>query len=151
VEFIRVRLLAAESELDALENFYASRLGLQQLGDVRFRIGESELEFVGSRSNAFYHFALLVPGDRFDAALALAEARVPLLPNADTGETVFDFSNWDAPACYFEDPAGNIVELIAHRDIGTSGARGPFEAGELLGSSELGLVGDPKTIAADLR
>jgi hypothetical protein len=150
VELVRVRLLAAESEIGALEYFYASRLGLQRLGAVRFRVGESELDFVASESNAFYHFALLVRGDRFEAALAWAETRVPLLPDPVTGENVFDFSNWDALACYFEDPAGNIVELIAHGDIGPSGARGPFEAGELLGISELGLVGDPRMIATDL-
>lgn len=28
--------------------------------------------------------------------------------------TLFDFNNWDALACYCLDPAGNILELIAH-------------------------------------
>jgi len=31
------------------------------------------------------------------------------------GSGVFDFENWDARAVYFLDPAGSIVELIAHR------------------------------------
>jgi hypothetical protein len=63
---------------------------------------------------------------------------------------VFEFENWSARACYFHDPAGNIVELIAHRGIGETGARGPFAGDELLGLSELGLVGDPATMAAEL-
>jgi hypothetical protein len=63
---------------------------------------------------------------------------------------VFDFSFWDAQACYFHDPAGNIVELIAHRGVGEAGAQGGFEPAELLGVSELGLVGDPPALAAGL-
>jgi hypothetical protein len=63
---------------------------------------------------------------------------------------VFDFPDWDAQACYFHDPAGNIVELIAHRDLDHNGMRGPFQASELLGISELGLVGQPTEMAPPL-
>lgn len=63
---------------------------------------------------------------------------------------LFEFENWSGRACYFHDPAGNIVELIAHQGIGETGARGPFAGDELLGFSELGLVGDTATMAADL-
>jgi len=71
--------------------------------------------------------------------------------DSDSGEVVFDFSNWDAQACYFHDPAGNIVELIAHRGIGEAGTKGPFAGRELLGVSELGLVGDTTAMARLLR
>jgi hypothetical protein len=63
---------------------------------------------------------------------------------------VFDFSFWDALACYFADPAGNIVELIAHHGIGENGKRGTFSPNELLGLSEVGLVGDVPAMARDL-
>jgi hypothetical protein len=63
---------------------------------------------------------------------------------------VFDFENWSARAFYLHDPAGNIVELIAHRGVGETGTRGSFAAAELLGFSELGLVGDTKSMAAEL-
>ena len=86
------------------------------------------LELRAAAGAPFYHFALLVPGDRFDAALAWARERVELLPDRETGEVVFDFTNWDARAVYFHDPAGNIVELIAHRGIGEGGVTGPFAA-----------------------
>ena len=56
----------------------------------------------------------------------------------------------DAQACYFLDPAGNIVELVAHRGIAESGTQGEFRADELVGLSELGLVGDPPAMAARL-
>ena len=145
MDFLRVRLQANQARLPQLGDFYEKRLGIEGL-----RIGPAELQFVPARGEPFYHFALLVPGDRFDAARAWAEARVDLLPGGDIDEVVFDFDNWDAQACYFLDPAGNIVELIAHRSIGEEGATGEFTPRELLGFSELGLVGDPQEIAREL-
>jgi hypothetical protein len=130
----------------AVDGFYADALGL---GPAPFAIGETALEFAPAGGEPFYHLALLVPGDRFAAALAWAQQRVELLPGPAGGE-VFDFGFWDAHACYFHDPAGNIVELIAHRGVGESGADGSFAASELIGLSELGLVGDPAALAAAL-
>jgi len=126
-----------------LSGFYADVLELPRAGDA-IRVGETTLRFAPPDGEPFYHFAFLVPGDRFDAALAWARGRVELLGD------VFDFDAWNAQALYFHDPAGNIVELIAHRGIGESGASGPFEPGELLGCSELGLVGDPQRMLRDL-
>ena len=98
----------------------------------------------------FYHFALLVPGNRFEAALAWARERVEVLPDPETGDAVFDFTNWNARACYFHDAAGNIVELIAHRGVEETSAEGEFHWGELVGLSELGLVGEPAAMAGGL-
>src|SRR5205807_6313178 len=83
-------------------------------------IGETALAFAPGTGEPFYHFALLVPGDRFQAAMAWITERVALLPHqgAPAEQVVFDFPAWNAQACYFHDPAGNIVELIAHRDRG---------------------------------
>jgi catechol 2,3-dioxygenase-like lactoylglutathione lyase family enzyme len=141
VRFVHVTLAAPAGA--RLDDFYGGILGLGSA------VGETTITFVPGEGEPFYHFALLVPGDRFDAALAWAAERVELLPGAD-GSVVFDFSNWDALACYFHDPAGNIVELIAHRGIGERGAAGEFAAAELLGLSELGLVGDRPELAAAL-
>ncbi len=141
MHFVHVTL--ADPAGARLDEFYGGVLGLGSA------VGETTLEFVPGGGEPFYHFALLVPGDRFDAALAWAQERVELLPGAE-GSVVFDFSNWEALACYFHDPAGNVVELIAHRGIGERGAAGEFAAGELLGLSELGLVGDRPAMAAAL-
>jgi len=143
----------ADALADETKAFYGSRLGLHATSDadgVHVRIGESVLSFRSAGGDPYYHVALLVPGDRFDAALAWAEERVRLLPERETGEVVFDFAFWDALACYFHDPAGSIVELIAHRGIGEAGSAGPFRAEELLGLSEVGIVGDPPVDAAGL-
>jgi hypothetical protein len=119
-----------------LPSFYGDVLGLPLDGDA-IRIGETLLRFGPGDGEPFYHFALLVPGDRFDPALAWARARVELL------DDVFDFDNWNAHAVYFHDPAGTIVELIAHHGLEEDGRTGEFAAHELVGFSELGIVGDP--------
>jgi hypothetical protein len=132
VRFAEVTLAAPGD----LQEFYAGSLGLPLDGDA-IVAGETRLRFRVEDGGAFYHFALLVPGDRFDAALAWASPRVELLGD------VFDFEAWDARAFYFHDPAGSIVELIAHHGLDENGRSGGFAPQELVGFSELGLVGDP--------
>ncbi|HZD86960.1 MAG TPA: hypothetical protein VE088_03030 [Gaiellaceae bacterium] len=139
MRFTNVRLAGPPE----LPDFYRDVLGLPLDGDAT-RIGETALRFTPGEGKPFYHFALLVPGDRFDAALTWAQARVELLGD------VFDFDNWDALAVYFHDPAGNIVELIAHRGLEEHGRTGAFAGEELVGFSELGLVGDPPTLLREL-
>ena len=97
--FLRVKLQAPANRLDQLDRFYAEQLELRRLGDYRFRIGESELVVGVGEGEPFYHVALLVPGDRFDAALRWACARVELLPSGDGDDVVFDFDAWNALAC----------------------------------------------------
>jgi catechol 2,3-dioxygenase-like lactoylglutathione lyase family enzyme len=126
-----------------LPAFYGDVLGLPLDGDA-IRIGETVLRFAPRDGEPFYHFALLVPGDRFDAALAWARQRVELLGD------VFDFDTWDAEAVYFHDPAGSIVELVAHHELEHDGRAGDFSAGELVGFSELGIVGDPRKLLPGL-
>ena len=126
-----------------LPSFYLDVLGLPLDGDA-IVIGETRLRFHAGEGGAFYHFALLVPGNRFPAALAWAGDRVELLGD------VFDFDAWDANALYFHDPAGNIVELVAHRGLEENGRTGELAAEELVGFSELGVVGDPPELLARL-
>jgi hypothetical protein len=127
-----------------LRGFYGRELGLPVDGEAVV-VGETRLHFeVEEGSAAFYHFAFLVPGDRFEAALAWATQRVELLGD------VFQFENWDAEAVYFHDPAGSIVELIAHHGLEENGRDEPFAASELVGFSELGIVGDRPRLLRDL-
>jgi catechol 2,3-dioxygenase-like lactoylglutathione lyase family enzyme len=154
VDFLRVSLQAPARALPELARFYGDLLGLEPLDvsgeGVAVRAGATRLELVPGAGEPYYHFALLAPGDRFEAALAWADERSELLPDPDGGDVVFDFTDWDARALYFHDPAGNVVEVIAHRGLGETGAEGPFAGDELLGVSELGLVGDTSTLARAL-
>jgi catechol 2,3-dioxygenase-like lactoylglutathione lyase family enzyme len=153
MRFLSVTLHAPAGRLLELAGFYG-RLGLEVQSDreraISFRAGETELELVSSDGEPFYHFALLVPGNRFEAAYAAAGSVAELLPERETGDTVFDSDNWSSLACYFHDPAGNIVELIAHRGLLETAVDGEFGAAELIGLSELGLVGDRPVMAAGL-
>jgi catechol 2,3-dioxygenase-like lactoylglutathione lyase family enzyme len=133
MRFVDVTLAAP---LD-LRDFYGGELTLPIDGDA-IVAGETRLRFQVADGGAFYHFALLIPGDRFDAALAWAQGRVALLGD------VFEFDSWSARAFYFHDPAGNIVELIAHHGLEENDRSGAFAAEELVGFSELGIVGDPQ-------
>ena len=151
MEFLRVTLQASQERLAALHRFYTETLGMDARGRNVYDVGGTELAFETGPGEPFYHFALLVPGDRFDAALAWARQRVDLLPGGDIDNVVFNFDNWNALACYFHDPAGNIVELIAHHGVAENGATGQFHVSELRGFSELGLVGDPAPMANALR
>ncbi len=124
MRFVEVTLAAPAGLLPELDTFYEGMTGDTTL---RFRAAEGE---------PFYHFALLVPGDRVDAAPAWADEQFELVGG------VFEFENWDARAVYFLDPAGNIVELIAHHGFEENGREGEFGAEEIAGFSELGLVGN---------
>lgn len=137
MRFVEVTLAAPFD----LRPFYGDTLELPLDGQA-IVVGETDLRFEHGEGEPFYHFALLVPGDRFDAALAWARERVELLGD------VFDFEDWDARAVYFHDPAGNIVELIAHHELERNGRSGGFAAEELVGFSELGLVGDKRKLLA---
>jgi catechol 2,3-dioxygenase-like lactoylglutathione lyase family enzyme len=145
MRFVRVTLQAPAPRFAEVAAFYEEGLGLPLAGPLAFQVGETELAFRPAGGEAFYHFAFLVPGDRFEAALEWAEARTTILPPG-----VFDFDFWDAQACYFHDPAGSIVELISHRPMAPSGKSGAFGPEELVGLSEVALVGDPKALAAAL-
>jgi hypothetical protein len=115
VRFRRVRLRAPAHLLADLGEFYD-----------RIDTGDTELEFAAGEGEPFYHFAFLAAPEHFEDLAA--------------GEEVFDFPAWDAKAFYFHDPAGNIVELIAHLGLE-----------EPAGLSELGLVGDTQAMATELR
>ena len=144
MEIARVDLEAPAGTLEALAGFYGGALGLpvQRTGDrLVVQAGAGALRFAPAAGDGrpFYHFALLVPGNRFTAAHTWLGSRAELLPGAG-GDTVFDFSFWDAEACYVHDPAGNIVELIAHHGLGEVPASDSFGAAEVAGISEIGLV-----------
>ena len=147
-EIATLALGASANAHGELAAFYGERLGLSagvgRTGALTVRVGPARLSFSPAPGEPYHHFALLVPGDRFAAAHGWIAERVELLSGSG-GSDVFEFDTWPAQACYFVDPAGNIVELIGHPGIADTGTAGPrFEARELAGISEAGLV------AADL-
>lgn len=151
MHFTRVTLEAPDAQLADLVAFYTTKLGARKDDDQSdLTIARTALAFKGSVGRPFYHFAFLVPGDRFNAASNWAQSRLELLPDSETAEVVFDFENWKARDFYFHDPADNIIEMIAHNGVSESGASGPFDPTELLGLSEIGLIGKSEELAHGL-
>ena len=154
IEISGAELVVKADDLAALKRFYVDELGFSCRSSERDRLelaaGRATLTFVGNSGAArpFYHFALLISGNRFDAARDWLAATTSLLSQPDEEATTFEFDSWDAQACYAHDPASNIIELIAHRGIEESDETGPFDADELRGLSEVGLVagGLPRAI-----
>jgi catechol-2,3-dioxygenase len=121
VRFSRVTLEAPALYFESLARFYGDdlQLNIEHRSNEAFvfGLGETTIEFVARPGEPFYHFAALVPGNRFDQALDWISGQAIALPDPDSGEMRIDYDNWAASACYFHDPAGNIVELIAHRGL----------------------------------
>lgn len=105
------------NNIKALRRFYGNVLELD-LTDVALehftvRFGESHLTFKHTEQPAFYHFAINIPGNQFSMMKYWITDRVTL--NREEGRDEVYFSSFDADSMYFEDPAGNIVELIGRR------------------------------------
>lgn len=153
MRFVEVNLSAPADRLDELRTFYGQILDRVWSADgaTGGHVGESQLVLTADEGNPFFHVALLVPGDRFPAAYRWAAGALELVPDRTTGDAIFDFPDWDAQAVYFHDPAGNIMELIAHRGLVENGMTGGFDPSELAGISEVGVVGDPPQLVDAIR
>jgi hypothetical protein len=109
-------------------------------------MGRSDLRFSAAEGEPFYHYAFLVDPSEFDRAVNRLGRAARLLPDPDTNQLIFDFDFWDARACYALDPAGNIVELIAHRHLDLY--LDPRASGLMVEISEIGLVCDDTAAVA---
>lgn len=131
------------TDLHAAYGFYAGDLGLpvvrRNADLLTLQAGASRLTFRRAQQSAaspFYHLAFNVHPTRFERARAAMAAITPLVHDRN-GRDVFDFRSWDATACYFIDPLGNVGELIARRDL--RGEPVPSDPG-ILAIGEIGLV-----------
>lgn len=138
----RIELGADPELLCATADFYEQRMGLEvaREGSLIVRLPGGELHFHAAAPAPWYHFALLVPGNRFDAAATWGTERLPVQDG--DGDPVIEFPRWNAHALYFKDPLGNVVELIAHRGYQEASTAGAFRSSELRGISEIAVVSD---------
>ena len=141
-DFIRLELPVASGALSELGRFYGDwgRVRDCPPDTVELTVGTHVIAFSASTEQPFHHFALQVPGDRFETAQAWLAERGPLCSEPAQSDPTFSFETIDAVASYVIDPAGNIVELIAFRDLDRLGRIGRFDWHELLGVAEIGLV-----------
>jgi hypothetical protein len=147
MRILRVGMLAATGAIADLSHFYQSLDLLHRSSSniVELYVGETVIQFspFTGEDAPFYHYAIRVPRNRFEAAAEWLGKRTPLLPDPGSGTIRFEYENWKATSCYAHDPAGNIVEIIAHRELPEESLRtGAFSGREALGVCEVGLVSD---------
>lgn len=141
---MEIKLLTLQTtKLEEMKAFYTEHLGFTICGEnpngFQIRVGTSTLEFTNEKvvGEPYYHFAFNIPANQFQEAKEWLKGKTTLL--LEDGEDEADFSFWPAHACYFEDPAGNIVELIArYKENPTSDS--PFAVNSILNISEIGLI-----------
>ncbi|MFF2754600.1 glyoxalase [Psychrobacillus sp. NPDC058041] len=107
------------NKLKYLKGFYGNVLGLRILetsnAHFTISIGSSTLTFRESEQPTLYHFAINIPGNQFTLAKHWAIERVTL--NREDAVDEIYYSRFEADAFYFEDPAGNVIEFIARRNV----------------------------------
>ena len=131
------------TRLEELKHFYSVTLGMEvsnatdqvftlQVGSTRMIFKQCETE-----REPFYHVAWMIPTNRFKQAKQWAASRVVLSKEGGRDETYS--ANWNSFSLYFEDPAGNIIELIAHHRIQNESDHN-FSARDIVQVCEIGLV-----------
>ncbi|MFB8372531.1 VOC family protein [Paenibacillus taichungensis] len=148
--FEEVKLYTAR--LEDIKHFYINTLGLNMAEESKhfftLKIGLTKMIFMRSEAdqNSFYHFAWMIPTNRFQEAKAWAASRVRLSRHEGEDETYS--TNWNSNSLYFEDPVGNILELIAHHTV-HNGSDRTFSEKDLLQVCEVGLVTEDVLSAVD--
>ena len=141
---MEIKLLTLQTnELEIMKEFYTQHLGFsiseESLNTFQIQVGTSILEFTNENvvGEPYYHYAFNIPANQFREAKEWLKEKTTLL--LEEGEDEADFSFWPAHACYFEDPAGNIVELIARYNVSPN-SESPFSVNKILNISEIGLI-----------
>lgn len=127
------------------KQFYTQTLGFAIAEETEsffsIQIGYSKLTFINSEIDAYYHFALNIPPNQANDALAwLKTEQIPIQSWMDN--ELVDFRSWNAHAMYFYDASGNIVEFIARHNLQRVDADVPFHPNSCLGISEMGMPVD---------
>jgi len=138
MQITRLELQTPDLKEQAL--FYGETLGLDTRilagAQVIIRAGATELVFTQAEKNQHspYHFAFNMPENQFETAIKWTAMRADLLAD-ESGNTTFDFGNWNSHSLYFKDAAGNILELIARHDL-----KNASDEFGILSVSEMGLA-----------
>ncbi|HLR80411.1 MAG TPA: hypothetical protein VK119_07490 [Bacillota bacterium] len=132
-------VLLYTNQWKALKRFYQNvmELDVADSGADEFTVavGETRVTFQQSDRAAFYHIAFNIPGNQFSIMKTWMKDRWTL--NKEGGVNEVYFSSFDADSFYFEDPAGNIIELIGRRKRDFFG---PLTKEAFFNVSEVGMV-----------
>ena len=142
---IKTLTLQTES-LKKVTEFYRDILGAPILAEttysVTFAFGVTTLTFQEREVSDHpprYHFAFNIPSNRIEEAEDWMTSKALLQYFTQYDSHIAEFTNWNARSIFFFDPAGNIVEFIARRDINVI-ATELFSSGQILSMTEIGIV-----------
>jgi catechol-2,3-dioxygenase len=139
------KIKASTSEVIRLAYFYQNILELnvmaQSPGELLVHCGETELLFceADGDQHPYYHFAFNIPSNQFGTAFRWLQNKTKLTWLEEYNGFVAEFINWHARSVYFNDPAGNILELICRRDL-MDHAKEAFSSSQIRCISEIGIV-----------
>ena len=137
------KLTLQTDKLNIMKYFYTQVLAFPLYDEhhdhFQIKAGSCIIEFTDKdvAGSPFYHFALNIPSNQFREAKEWLKGKLTLL--VEDGKDEADFSFWPAHSCYFEDPAGNIVELVARYKENPIN-HSAFSVNSVLNISEIGLV-----------
>lgn len=127
------------NKLKSLKRFYANVMALDITGSTSeqftVNVGETDITFKQTETASFYHFAINIPGNQFVIMKHWIQDRLTL--NKDGGINEIYYPSLDADSMYFEDPAGNLIELIGRR---SRDLFGPLTKKAFFNVSEVGLI-----------
>ncbi len=142
----QLQLFTKITSLEEMRKFYKDVLNLPLVAEdsvsVTFQAGLTQMRFCADSNGGapFYHFAFNIPENKLEKAIDWMSGRARLLKGRRGNHVVY-FDWLDAHSVYFYDPAGNIVEFIAHHPL-KNGRPGNFDIEDILYTSEIGLVTD---------
>ena len=130
--------------LDRVKQFYQNKLELPVVDNeeksVNVKVGSSILTFIEdeNRTEAIYHLAFNIPGNRLQEAINWSHDRIELIKK-ESVVLIAEFETWNANSVYFFDVDGNLLELIARYDLENSTIK-RFNSSQILNVSEIGIV-----------
>ncbi|MEJ8544682.1 bleomycin resistance protein [Brevibacillus borstelensis] len=125
---MNIRVLSVvTSKLSDMKKYYSEvlRLPLAEEDSTSFAVkaGSSLLRFSESAEPAFYHYAFAISQPHFEACLQRIKKHQYLLRDRD-GEERMTSVTWRGNQIYFEDPEGNILEVLSFEEEAAKGDEG---------------------------
>ena len=142
-------LILPSTNIDQQEEVYSQRLGFPchraSRTELQVSCGVTQLKFIASNRQYYYHYCFLVPPGCLPAAAKFLDAHgFESLPYH--GKRLVDFSN--GKSVYFYDGDGNIAEFIQRPSLGHP-RQLDFSASSIIRLNEIGIPAEhPREFAA---
>jgi hypothetical protein len=132
-----------KEQFDRQAFFWKNLMGFdvdnQSQSSFSVKIGTSILTFVVGAQGGVYQFTLEIPENQIENALFWIKKRAKVVPDAQTGAEILHKSKLNTHSLFFNDPAGNHIELIARHKLKNS-MQGEFNRNMIYSISNVTVV-----------